>query len=95
MAEGVMEGPLDAAREGDAERPDRLPGERPPGLLAGKGARILPIRQHPLLQIVDALHGLPARDHQDAGVEQMVERLLLRLPIPPLAGSPPGLRPRR
>src|SRR5215204_75308 len=71
----------------DAERAYRLESQRPSHLLVARREGVCPVwqrvRQHAFTQVVDAVEVLAAGDHKFPRGEQVLQRPLLRLPLPP------------
>src|SRR5215212_4785433 len=80
------------AGRGDPERANRLESQRPPHLLFVRSEGVFPIwqrfSQHALAQIVDAVEVLAVGDHKFPRGEQVLQRPLLGLPLPPASGLP-------
>src|SRR5215216_7087556 len=80
------------AGQGDPERANRLESQRPPHLLFVRSEGVFPIwqrfSQHALAQIVDAVEVLAVGDHKFPRGEQVLQRPLLGLPLPPASGLP-------
>src|SRR5215203_5203542 len=87
------------AGQRNAERAYRLESQRPPHLLFVRREGVFPIwqrvRQHALAQVVDAVEVLAAGDHELPRGEQVLQRPLLGLPLPPASAPPVGTRELR
>src|SRR5215217_6369124 len=83
----------------DAERTYRLESQRPPHLLIIRREGVFPVwqrvLQHALAQVIDAVEVLTAGDHEFPRGEQVLQRPLLGLPLPPTSGLPVGARELR
>src|SRR5215207_9885775 len=96
---GCAEVVRDPAGQRNAERTYRLESQRTPHLLFVRREGVFPIwqrvRQHAFAQLVDTVEVLAAGDHELPRGEQVLQRPLLGLPLPPTSCLPACTRELR
>src|SRR6266536_2433537 len=76
-------------RGADAERAGGQHGQLDRGLVRGRRGQVEPGREHPLGKVVAALEADPVVDQEHTGVEEVLEDVLGRGPVPPGAAAAP------